>query len=143
MHPYRARANRGFTLIELLMVVGMIAILAAVALPAYQRYLERARTQTVRHDIVVMSALATAYWSDKDIYPASLADIGASGKVDPWGEPYVYYNVDANGRGGARKDRALNPINSDFDLYSKGPDRVTRSQITNRDRVMSRNLLNA
>ena len=51
---------------------------------------------------------------------------------DPWGIPYVYYNVAANGKGGARKDHALNPINTDFDLYSKGPDKETKPQISHK-----------
>jgi len=34
--------QRGFTLIELMIVIGIVAILSAIGLPAYQNYLQRA-----------------------------------------------------------------------------------------------------
>lgn len=34
--------QRGFTLVELMIVVGIVAILSAIGLPAYQNYLQRA-----------------------------------------------------------------------------------------------------
>lgn len=60
-----------------------------------------------------------------------LADVGNGGKLDPWGHAYKY--VDLTGVGGigkARKDHKVNPINSDFDLYSMGKDGVSQSQLT-------------
>ncbi len=127
------RRHRGFTLIEVLLVVGLIGVLALIAYPSYQSYRNRALSRYAAQEIAAMSGLATIYWNDAHAYPNSLADIGNGGKTDPWGRPYVYYNIDANGRGGARKDHALNPLNTDFDLYSLGPDGKTQSQITQKD----------
>lgn len=53
--------------------------------------------------------------------------------ADPWGNPYQYLPIDINpppNKGQVRKDKSLNPLNSDFDLYSMGPDGQTRLPLT-------------
>ena len=55
----RQRFSAGFTLIELMIVVAIIAILAAIAIPAYQDYLVRAQ---VSEGMVLASGAKTAEW---------------------------------------------------------------------------------
>jgi general secretion pathway protein G len=129
-HRHRMAA---FTLLELMVSIALLGVLAVIAVRAYGSYYEKVRIRTAEYDIAAMAVVITNYETDNQAYPASLADIGLSGKLDPWGNPYVYYNVAANGKGGARKDHALNPINSDFDLYSMGKDGVTKKQITQKN----------
>ena len=130
--PRRA-PSRGFTLLELMLVVFLVGVLIAIALPSYNGYRNRVRNAQAMTEISAMASLVALYERDNRAYPDSLADIGQSGKLDPWGAPYVYYNVDKNGRGHARKDHALNPINTDFDFYSPGPDGKTKPQVSQKD----------
>lgn len=127
----RAFGQRAFTLTEVLIAVAIIAILAAIGIPYYADYKERIRVEQAVADILGMSAQIMYYANDNRAPPASLADVRLNGKLDPWGRPYVYTNLTtSNGHGDARKDKNLNPLNSDFDLYSVGKDGETKKPLT-------------
>ena len=131
--PQFSARLRGFTLVEVLSVVLLLGVLLAIAIPTYGRYRDKVRTHQAILDITVISAIVRDYFETNGQYPASLASTGNADRLDPWGRPYVYYNIDENGKGHARKDHALNPLNTDFDLYSSGPDGVSKPQITQKD----------
>jgi len=121
--PASRRPHRGLTVVELTVVLGIIAVLLAIAVPAYQNYRERLRIDQAKQDIAVMAGTIANFRQDARAYPDSLADAGLGGMRDPWGNPYGYLNLgQPNARGLARKDHSLVPINTDFDLYSMGPD---------------------
>jgi len=123
----------GWTIIELMIVTAIIAILSGVSISQYKNYKERIRVSQAIVDIAVASTLIGQYYVKHGDYPSDLSEV-AGGRVDPWGRDYVYVNLTAfQGKGKARKDRKLNPLNSDFDLYSVGKDGATKIQISNRD----------
>ncbi len=108
---------------ELVLALAILGVLVSLALPRYENYRERVRIDQAKSDIMMMSASIANYFHDARDYPGSLADVGFGGMRDPWGNPYGYLNLnDKKARGGARKDHSLVPINTDFDLYSMGPD---------------------
>jgi general secretion pathway protein G len=128
------KVNQGFTLVEMMITVAIIGILAAIALPAYNNYVERAKVSTAITDIATMSVKIEQYFVENRVYPNTLADVNLSTSKDPWGMPYGYYRILGNSIGGARKDHNLNPINSDFDLYSLGVGKqALKKQIDNAD----------
>jgi general secretion pathway protein G len=125
------RLFRGFTLIEMTLVVGVIAVLALLAFPKYADYRERVRVDQAIADIVMMSVTIAAYYNDARAYPATLADVGLATRLDPWGRAYGYLPIEGtHNQGHARKDHALVPINTDFDLYSMGPDGLSAPPLT-------------
>lgn len=123
----------GFTLIELMISIAICGTLSAIAVPQYTSYRNKARVGVAISDIKNIEKVIALYKLDNNEYPDNLADINMQNWLDPWGHAYVYLRIEgaANpGIGNLRKDHSLVPVNSDFDLYSIGPDGKSVSAFT-------------
>ncbi|MBI5719151.1 MAG: prepilin-type N-terminal cleavage/methylation domain-containing protein [Burkholderiales bacterium] len=131
--PRLGLGGRGFTLVELMLALLVLGVLAGLAIPGYNGWQDKVRVKKAQEDIIAISVVIDAYLADTGALPADLAAIGRAGLLDPWGSAYQYQELaSVKGKGKARKDHSLVPLNSDYDLYSMGPDRASVGPLTAR-----------
>lgn len=103
------RRDSGFTLIELLIVLGILALLAAITAPQVLRYLGKARSETAKVQLTAIASALELYALDNGTYPSPQIGLSAliqppsgatrwagpylkkaEGLIDPWGRAYQY-----------------------------------------------------
>lgn len=119
----RERRDAGYTLLELLVVMGILAVLTAVATPQLMGYFGKAKTQSVQLQIENIGTALELYYMENGAYPSASAGLKAlveappeaprwngpylkkaKNLLDPWGRPYQYNIADGQ-----------------YEVYSLGP----------------------
>ncbi len=130
-----ARGLGGFTLLELVFAVAVVAVLAILAVGQFSKYIDSSKSAAAQADIALMEMQLLRYRNNNDnALPDTLAQIGQGEFLDPWQRPYHYTKLEGvKGNGSARKDKKLNPLNSDYDLFSAGKNGVFKTQVSQKD----------
>ena len=123
--PRRSRGDAGYTLLELLVVMGILAVLTAVATPQLMGYFGKAKAQTAQLQIENIGTALELYYMENGSYPSTGVGLKAlveptpeaprwngpylkkaKNLLDPWGRPYQYAYPGSNG---------------DYEISSLGP----------------------
>lgn len=105
--------DKGFTLIELMVVVVILGILAAVAIPKFTGQSDKAKENRAKADLRTITNALELYYFDNDEYPDDIVDLTTGENYlkdepkDPWEEKYTY-DPDTDNKG--------------YELYCDGPD---------------------
>ena len=110
----KEKGQKGFTLIELMIVIAIIGILAAVAIPNYLNYTRKAKTAEAKTNLAAIRTCEEAYRAENERYmacgasPASIPQRTKVAWTDPSGNftaigfrpsGKVYYSYSVNGTG--------------------------------------------
>jgi general secretion pathway protein G len=78
-HLIRSGRKRGYTLVEIVIVLTIISILVSIAVPLYQRSIQRTRETVLRQNLFTMRTVIDEYTYDKQKAPQSLQDLVSEG----------------------------------------------------------------
>ena len=94
--------RKGFTLIELMIVIAIIGILAAVAIPMYSDYTKKARTSEVAGNLKEIAKMQIAFKEDPDTeskYASTIGTLAWKTNTETYASTSTLTKADADGKG--------------------------------------------
>src|ERR687883_2014072 len=86
--PHMKRLQKGFTLIELMIVVAIIGILAAIAIPNFIKFQARSKQSEAKANLKALFTAEKAFMQEKDRYSSLVGEMGFSPERN---NRYAYY----------------------------------------------------
>lgn len=87
------KTSKGFTLIELMIVVVIIALLAGIAIPSYQKHVIETRRSDAKIALTELAQLQESYFADNNEYTNDLRDLGKVKQGGKFLSPEEYYEL--------------------------------------------------
>lgn len=117
------KRNKGFTLIELMVVIVIIGILVAIAMPNFVASQKRAKFASVKANARVLQTAVETYNIDNGNYPDRISSIKSSGSYKIFKNPFTNYSDSATTSGrGAWRTTAYGGEDSPGDLTNNFSD---------------------
>jgi len=98
------KENSGFTLIELMLVVAVVAILAAIAIPNYLKFVGKTRRAEVKYNLEAIFKAEVSWYSERNVFDSDFNTI----RWKPVGA--IYYYTFSLGAGTEGLSVAVNPM---------------------------------
>lgn len=121
------KLQQGFTLLELMIVVAIVGILAAIAIPAYKDYIARSKVSECAATIGACKTSVTEYYNTKNSFPANASTAGCSTNASQYcstlsvatgGVIRSSVNPSSTGAGTSTCDLILTPVTADSEITS-------------------------
>jgi type IV pilus assembly protein PilA len=120
----RIRNRKGFTLVELMIVVAIIGILAAIAIPNFLQFRLKAKTSEAKSNLGAIRSTEVAYFAEWNFYIGNEAANPGTGTLDgakrPWDTNTTFSIIGFAPEGQVYYDYALLPAGTTFNLQSAG-----------------------
>jgi general secretion pathway protein G len=115
--------HKGFTLTGLLIALSISIVIGVLSIPTYQAFVEEGNVARAIAELGRISLEVEKYrLRNGGEIPADFSVIGLNQPTDPWGHPFEYRPLAGLGASSAIKAADRIPLNSDYDLFSVGPD---------------------